>query len=117
MSTRSTPARWRRTTDTVEVRARKYYRRLAARLSEREVAACFDNPVFIVSAPRSGSTLLFTLMMASPDIWTIGGESHGIYAQFPHLRAADAQMSSGRLDATHADARTSHQMRPLYLAH
>lgn len=38
----------------------------------------FDRPVFIVSPPRSGSSLLFETLARSPDACTIGGESHGI---------------------------------------
>jgi len=39
----------------------------------------FDRPVIILAAPRSGSTLLFETLALSPDLWTIGGESHGIF--------------------------------------
>lgn len=35
-----------------------------------------ERPVFIVSPPRSGSTLLFEALAQSPDACTIGGESH-----------------------------------------
>lgn len=38
--------------------------------------AAFDRPVFIVSPPRSGSTMLFEALSQSPDACTIGGESH-----------------------------------------
>lgn len=38
--------------------------------------ADFDRPVFIVSPPRSGSTMLFEALSQSPDACTIGGESH-----------------------------------------
>ncbi len=95
---------------------RKFVRRLANQVSEDELDACFRKPVFIVSAPRAGSTLLFSLLSKSPDIWTIGGESHGVYAQFPHLAGQDATLASGRLDASHADERTRQQMKLYYLA-
>jgi len=39
----------------------------------------FDRPVIILSAPRSGSTLLFETLSISKEFWTIGGESHGIF--------------------------------------
>ena len=35
--------------------------------------------IFIVAAPRSGSTLLFETLLRSPTLWTIGGESHAIF--------------------------------------
>ena len=38
--------------------------------------AGLDRPIFIVSPPRSGSTLLFETLSLSPDLHTIGGESH-----------------------------------------
>ncbi len=100
----------------INLRLRKAVRRLANQVSAGELSDCFANPVFIVSAPRAGSTLLFSLLSESPDIWTIGGESHGIYAQFPHLVGQDANFASGRLDASHADERTCQQMRLCYLA-
>ncbi|MDV6331134.1 sulfotransferase [Asticcacaulis sp. 201] len=94
----------------------KRVRRLAMRFGDAEVAAALGDPVFIVSAPRSGSTLLFSLLGNSPDIWTIGGESHVIFQQFPKLKAADDAFSSGALGAGHADAATAAQIRRFYLA-
>jgi hypothetical protein len=91
-------------------------KRLASRLTTEEIATALADPVFILSAPRSGSTLLFSLLGNSPDVWTIGGESHGLYRQFPHLTAADAQVTSGALNASHADPETIAQLRLLYLA-
>ena len=36
----------------------------------------FDRPIFIVSSPRSGTSLLFETLAQSPGLLTIGGESH-----------------------------------------
>ncbi len=36
----------------------------------------FDRPIFIVSPPRSGSTLLFETLSQAPGVYTIGDESH-----------------------------------------
>lgn len=36
----------------------------------------FDRPVIILSAPRSGSTLLFEALARAPGVYTIGRESH-----------------------------------------
>jgi len=94
----------------------KRVKRLTSRLSPEEIAAALGDPVFILSAPRAGSTLLFSTLGNSPDVWTIGGESHGIYGQFPHLRAADGDFTSGALDARHADPETVANLRVLYLA-
>ena len=36
----------------------------------------FDRPMFIVSSPRAGSSLLFETLAQAPGLWTIGGEGH-----------------------------------------
>ncbi|HYW75043.1 MAG TPA: sulfotransferase [Gammaproteobacteria bacterium] len=46
----------------------------------------FDRPVIIVSAPRSGSTLLFETLARLPGLWTIGDESHGVFEGVKELR-------------------------------
>ncbi len=95
---------------------RRTMSRLSAHWSTEEIEGYFSNPVFIVSTPRSGSTLLFTMLASTPGVWTIAGESHGVYAQFPHLRAEDTKMTSGRLLRRHADPETCKNMRHLYTA-
>jgi len=45
-------------------------------MTPQEVSARFDRPIFIVSMPRSGSTLLFETLAQAPNLYTIGGESH-----------------------------------------
>lgn len=65
----------------------------------------FERPVFIVSPPRSGSSLLFETLAQSPDAYTIGGESHGIIegnTAFGVLGAAARGYDSNRLDAAAA---------------
>ncbi|MGH8547649.1 MAG: sulfotransferase [Methylococcales bacterium] len=62
----------------------------------------FDRPLFIVSAPRAGSTLLFETLARLPDIWTIGQESHETIEGIPELHPASRQYCSNRL--TEADA-------------
>src|SRR6266498_1206693 len=37
-----------------------------------------ERPIFIISAPRAGSTLLYELMAKSGNVWTIDGESEGV---------------------------------------
>jgi hypothetical protein len=39
----------------------------------------FDRPVFIIAAPRSGSTLLFDSLRKLQGLWSIGRESHAIF--------------------------------------
>ncbi len=38
--------------------------------------ALIDRPIFIVSTPRSGSTLLFETIVRAPGLYTAGAESH-----------------------------------------
>jgi hypothetical protein len=64
-----------------------------------------DRPTFIVSCPRSGSHLLFELLAQTPDLWTIGGESHRTFAAIPELHPRRGGYDSGRLDASAATPR------------
>ncbi|MGZ0172952.1 MAG: sulfotransferase [Planctomycetales bacterium] len=57
----------------------------------------FERPVFIVSAPRSGSTLLFETLAQAPDVWTAGGESHQIVESIPGLHPRDQDWTSNCL--------------------
>ncbi len=65
----------------------------------------FDRPIFIVSPPRSGSTLLFETLSNAPDLYTIGGESHGLMEAIPAINPANSGWDSNRLAA--ADASTA----------
>ena len=86
-----------------------------AHLSPEETEALLREPIIIVSAPRSGSNLLFELMSKIPGLWNIGGESHAIFGTFPHLRAENAAVDSGSLQKSHADAATCRGMRACFL--
>jgi hypothetical protein len=63
----------------------------------------FDRPVFIVSTPRSGSTLLFETLAQAPGLFTIGHESHRFIEGLQPFTPAAHGWSSNRL--TEADAR------------
>jgi len=56
-----------------------------------------DRPVFIISSPRSGSTMLFEAMMRAKESYTIGGESHQLIEAFPALAPASHGWDSNRL--------------------
>lgn len=62
----------------------------------------FDRPIIILTAPRSGSTLLFETLAQSEALFTIGGESHGIIEALPELNPASGRIDSNRLTAKHA---------------
>jgi hypothetical protein len=65
-------------------------------------AMLYDRPVFIVSPPRSGSTLLFETLSQAKDVYTIGGESHAVIEGLDALNPASRNFESNRLDASDA---------------
>lgn len=68
-------------------------------------------PVFIVAAPRSGSTLLFETLAASSQICTLGGEAHGLVEGVEKLRPdAAGGVESNRLMASHATREVADQI-------
>lgn len=76
----------------------------AARTASRGDQPLFDRPIFIVSAPRSGSSLLFETLAKSPSLFTIGGESHAIIEGLPELRPEAHGWQSNQLTAADATA-------------
>jgi hypothetical protein len=62
----------------------------------------FERPVFIVAAPRSGSTLLFETLACSPQLATLGGEAHWLVEGIEPLRPGAPGVDSNRLTAAHA---------------
>jgi hypothetical protein len=66
----------------------------------------FDRPLIILGAPRSGSSLLFETLAASPDLVTVGGESHAQFESIPALRPALRGFASNRLEAQDATPTT-----------
>jgi hypothetical protein len=73
-------------------------------------------PVFVVSAPRSGSTMLFELLARSPGFVTIGGESHRLIEGLPKLSPVTRNFESNRLTESDADARTIEELRGRFYA-
>jgi Sulfotransferase family/Aspartyl/Asparaginyl beta-hydroxylase len=62
-------------------------------------SAPLRQPVFIVAAPRSGSTLLFETLAASEQIITVGGEAHWLVEGVEALRTGAPGVDSNRLTA------------------
>ncbi len=56
-------------------------------------------PVFIIAAPRSGSTLLFETLASSRELVTLGGEAHWLVEDLTALRPGAAGVESNRLEA------------------
>jgi hypothetical protein len=76
----------------------------------------FDRPVFIVSPPRSGSTLLFETLSNAPGLATIGGESHGLMESIPQIGPAARGWESNRLTAADAEPSTVALLRERFRA-
>src|SRR4051794_17975713 len=72
--------------------------------------AQIEQPILIVSAPRSGSTLLFETLAKAPNLFTIGGESHQVIERVPALSMPARSWRSNRLDATDATGEVSEQL-------
>lgn len=58
-----------------------------------------EKPLIIISAPRSGSTMLFEALSKGVDIYTIGSESHRIIESIDVLHPAMKKYESNALDA------------------
>lgn len=78
---------------------------------EAHSGCLLDEPVFIVAAPRSGSTLLFDTLACSAGFNTFGGEAHwlieGLQALRPggagnRLESADWKAGDGRDQPSHS---------------
>ncbi len=76
----------------------------------------FDRPVFIVSSPRSGSSLLFETLSTCADVHTIGGESHGLMEAVARINPANRGWDSNRLTEADADSATKDALRERFSA-
>ena len=76
----------------------------------------FDRPIFIVSSPRSGSTLLFETLSNAPGLATIGGEAHGLMESIPQINPAARAWESNRLTAADAEPSTVALLRERFRA-
>jgi hypothetical protein len=72
-------------------------------VADRARKAHLGHPIFIVAAPRSGSTLLFETLAVSPEVCTLGGEAHWLVEGIPQLRPGAPGVASNRLGPEHAD--------------
>lgn len=75
-----------------------------------------DRPVFIVSSPRAGSTLLFETLAQSPTVFTPGKESHGIIEGIDALHPASRGWDSNRLTAADATPLIASVLETRFLA-
>lgn len=70
-----------------------------------------EKPIFIVGAPRSGSTLLFETLMRHKQLWSFGDEGHGWIEKYPTLRPLPGGVSSNRLTAAHLNDDLAERLR------
>lgn len=61
-----------------------------------------ERPIFIVSTPRSGSTLLFETLVQAPDLFSTGRESHMRIEQVADFHPGRRGWSSNRLERADA---------------
>ena len=61
-----------------------------------------DRPIFVVSTPRSGSTLLFETLAGAPGLFTTGEESHRRIESIGDLHPRNRGWTSNRLVAEEA---------------
>ena len=76
----------------------------------------FDRPVFIMSPPRSGSTLLFETLAQARGAFTIGGESHAAIEGVPGLDVVSHNYDSNRLDSSIATPELAETLRRRFLS-
>lgn len=62
----------------------------------------FHQPIFIISPPRSGSTLLFETFAQAPEVFTTGRESHALIEGMGPFNPGRRGYDSNRLDASDA---------------
>lgn len=70
--------------------------------TSRSFRSQFRRPIFVVSSPRSGSTLLFQTLAQAPDIYTVGGESHNLIEAIADLHPRAGGWHSNRLTGVEA---------------
>ncbi len=89
---------------------------VADEVAPRVRARPLEKPVFIIAAPRSGSTLLFETLAATPGFNSFGGEAHWLIEDHPSLRPGAPGLDSNRLTAADATAGLSTAIRDAALA-
>ena len=69
-----------------------------------------ERPIFIVSPPRSGSTLLYETLENAPGIYSTGQESHWFIETVPGLSPAEKGWQSNQLGAFDATPQRAEQL-------
>lgn len=93
-----------------------FVRRASAPVAPGAADPAFARPLFIVSPPRSGSTLLFETLARAPGLYSIGDESHQLIEGVPGLSPSAGGWASNRLDAPVATAEVASALRGRFAA-
>jgi len=72
-------------------------------------------PVIVISAPRSGSTLLFSILASHPDLWSLYEESEPILERFFHPRRSNWRRGN-ELEASDASGEIAGALRLAFYA-
>lgn len=72
-----------------------------------DASTLFDRPVFILSAPRAGSTLLYELLAQCDALWSLDDEMQRLIDGLPALHLANRGYHSQVLNETDADPQTT----------
>ncbi len=84
--------------------------------SQMSTIVHFDRPVFIVSAPRSGSTLLFETLLQFNEVWSTGEENHAQLEAITGLHPRDNAWHSNCLNAENASAAVKQAVIKMFMA-
>lgn len=87
----------------------------AGATAARPVQRRLHRPLFIIAAPRSGSTLLFETLAASRQLSNVGGEAHWLEEDIPELCPGSAGVQSNRLLAANATDAVAERVRELFV--
>jgi len=77
----------------------------------------FEKPIFIVSTPRSGSTLLYETLQQAPDLYSTGDESHWIIESVEGLSPPQRSWSSNRLETEDANPEVAEALAESFYRH
>ena len=82
---------------------------------QQQARVPLERPIIILAAPRSGSTLLFEALARSPDLYTIGGESHELIEGIAALNPLHGGVRSNRLTAADCTAPVAAALRARFV--
>jgi hypothetical protein len=88
----------------------------AARVPAINSQRRIERPVFIVSSPRAGSTLLFQTLWCSPTVFAPPRESHELIEGIDGLHPAQHGWESNRLTAEDASPAVASELETRFLA-